>query len=145
MEMHALLDVMERVLDESPAAVLSTVDADGLPHSRWMVATVLRGRRGALYSVTATDVPKNEQIKNNPRVSWLMQSPSMSEVLEVRGKAEIIDNPALKSDVLEALGRNLSAFWRVQKSDFDFVVLETAIQDVTYMQPLKGEQSTASM
>ena len=145
MELNTLLDVMERVLDGSHTAVLSTVDAEGHPHSRWMVPTVLRGQPGTLYAVTAPKFAKVEHIAAQPRVSWLIQSKSLSDVVEINGKAQIIDNPALKSDVLEALGPNLSAFWTVNHDESELVVIETAIELISHFQPMKGERVSATV
>jgi general stress protein 26 len=144
MELSSLLNVMERVLDSSHAAVFTTVDADGRPHSRWMVPAVIRGQSGSLYAVTSPHFPKIDQIAAHDRVSWLFQSKALDEILEVTGKALIIDNPALKSDVLEALGPNLSTFWHINPDESDLTVIETVIESVTYLQPQKGERTTAT-
>jgi general stress protein 26 len=145
MEMSSLLNVMERVLDSSHAAVFTTVDGDGRPHSRWMVPAVIRGQAGSLYAVTSPHFAKIEQIATHDRVSWLIQSKALDEILEVTGKAIIIDNPALKSDVLEALGPNLSTFWHINPDESDLTVIETAIESITYLQPKKGERATATV
>lgn len=144
MEFSALLDVMERVLDGSHAAVLSTVDSDGHPHSRWMVPAVLRGQPGSLYAITSPKFEKIEQIAAQPRVSWLIQSKALDEIVQVKGKAQVIDNPALKVDVLEALGAHISTFWHVNPDESDLVVVETAIESVTYNRPGKGERFSAN-
>lgn len=144
MELNTLLDVMERVLDGSHAAVLATVDADGRPHSRWMVPAVLRGQPGSLYAVTSPRFGKIEHIAAQPRVSWLIQSESFDEIVEVCGKAQVIDNPALKVDVLEALGGRISTFWHVNPDESDLVVLETAIESISYLRPESGERQSAT-
>lgn len=144
MELHTLLDTMERVLDESRAGVLSTTDSAGHPHNRWMVACVLRGQPGAVYAVTSPRFSKIEHIASQPRVAWLFQTPKLNEILEVVGKAQVIDNPSLKVDVLEALGGDLSTFWHVNADETDLVVLETAIEAITYTQPGRGERSHAT-
>lgn len=143
MELNALLDVVDRILDNAHTAVLSTTDSDGRPHSRWMTPTMLRGQVGALYAVTATDVRKTEHIRENDRVSWLIQSKSLDEIVEVHGKAAIIDNPTLKSDVLEAIGPHLTTFWKTNTDQADLVVIETAVERVDYLKPLKGEHASA--
>ncbi|MEX2442076.1 MAG: pyridoxamine 5'-phosphate oxidase family protein [Alkalispirochaeta sp.] len=145
MELNALLDVMERVLDGSGAAVLTTVDSQGRPHSRWMVPAILRGQTGSLYAVTSPHFAKIEHIAAQPRVSWLLQSKSLDETVEVTGKAQVIDNPALKSDVLEALGSKLSAFWHVNPDETDLTVIETAIESITYLQTATGERVSATV
>jgi len=145
MELNALLDVMERVLDGSGAAVLTTVDSQGHPHSRWMVPAILRGQPGSLYAVTSPHFAKVEHIAAQPRVSWLLQSKSLDETVEVSGKAQVIDNPALKSDVLEALGRKLSAFWHVNPDETDLTVIETAIESITHLETATGERGSATV
>lgn len=144
MDLNTLLDVMERILDNSHAAILTTVDGEGRPHSRWMVPAVLRGRQGTLYAVTSPDFEKVKQINSHARVSWLVQSKALDEIVHVQGSAQVIDNPSLKSDVLEALGHNLTTFWTVNAGETELVVIETVIEAVQYIQPMKGERSQAT-
>lgn len=145
MDLNVLLDVVERILDSSHAAVLSTVDHDGRPRSRWMTPTTLRGQVGTLYTVTSPNFDKVREIRENDRVSWLIQSKSLDEIVEVHGKAMIIDNPSLKSDVLEAIGPNLTTFWKINPDETDLVVLETAIERIDYYKPIKGVHESASV
>jgi general stress protein 26 len=145
MEAGKLLGALERVLDTSSSAVLSTVDIDGAPQSRWMVAGVLRGAPGYLYAVTAPRFSKVEQIKHNPRVHWLVQSPGFEDVLQVAGDAVIVDNPALKSSVLEALGQSLTTFWSINAGAGDLVVIETAITAIEYTRQSTGEHAHESL
>jgi len=60
--------------------------------------------------------------------------------MTVHGKINIIENPALRQEVQEALGRNLSIFWRVNPREQDLVVLETVIEEITYFNPMKNER-----
>ncbi len=144
MELNSLLDVAERILDSSHAAVLSTVDEKGRPSSRWMTPTVLRGQSGSLYSVTAPSFRKVNHINEHARVSWLIQTKSLDEVVEIVGKATIIDNPTLKSDVLEAIGPHMMAFWHINPNETDLVVIETMIEQIDYYRPMKGEHYSAT-
>ncbi len=145
MELNALLDAVERILDSSHAAVLSTVDADGRPFSRWMTPATLRGQAGALYTVTAPSFRKVEHIREHDRVSWLIQSKALDEIVEVHGKATVIDNPTLKSDVLEAIGPHMAAFWKINPNETELVVIETMIEQIDYYRPLKGEHHSAKV
>lgn len=145
MELSTLVDVLERILDSSHAAILSTVDEDGRPYSRWMTPATLRGQAGALYTVTAPAFRKVDQIRKNSKVSWLVQSKALDEIIEVHGTATIIDHPTLKSDVLEAIGPNLTAFWRVNPNETELVVIETAIERIDYYKPLKDHHESATV
>lgn len=144
MELNALLDAVDRILDGSHAAVLSTVDEKGRPSTRWMTPTTLRGQAGALYTVTAPGFRKVAHIQQHDRVSWLIQTKSLNEIVEVTGKATIIDSPTLKSDVLEAIGPHLTTFWNINPDETELVVIETVVERVDYYQPLKGEHHSAT-
>ena len=38
---------------------------------------------------------------------------------------------------MEAVGKKLTAFWKVN-STMDFIILETVIEEATYLSPMKG-------
>lgn len=143
MDVKAILAVLEKVIDDSHTAVLSTV-TEGEPRSRWVTPAVLRGRDGFIYTVTAPTFAKVAQIEANPRVEWLIQTRSLSEIVTARGHAQIIDNPSLKSDVLEAIGGHMTIFWRINPDTADFVIVETRIDQLDYFRPTKGERFSAS-
>lgn len=145
MESKAMLDVLERILEKTHVAVMSTVDSEGRPRSRWMTPAVVRGRRGFLYTVSAPHFDKIEQINKNSEVSWLLQTKALDEVLEVVGKAQVIDNPALKSEVLEAIGGHLTTFWRINPDETELIVVETVIEEMSYLEPMKGEKVDATL
>ena len=145
MNSNAMLDVMERILESSHVGVMITVDSEGRPRSRWMTPAVVRGRRGFLYTVTAPHFEKVEQLKKNSAVSWMLQSKALDEVVEVVGKGQVIDNPSLKSEVLEAIGGHLTTFWRVNPDERELIVVETVIEEMTYFEPLKGKKVRASL
>ncbi|TVR73015.1 MAG: pyridoxamine 5'-phosphate oxidase family protein [Spirochaetaceae bacterium] len=145
MESGKLMGALERVLDLSSSAVLSTIGADETPQSRWMVAGMLRGAPGYLYAVTAPLYNKVEEITRNPKVAWLIQSPGFEEVFRISGDAVVVDNPSLKSTVLEALGRDLSTFWSANTGNTELVVIETAITTIDYVKQSTGEHSRESV
>lgn len=145
MESSSLLGTLEKVLDASGKAVLATVDDAGKPHSRWMVAGTMRGASGYLYAVTSADSHKVEQIRKNPSVSWLVQSEHLDEIIQVHGEATIVDNPSIKSLVLEAIGKDLANFWKMKGEMAEIVVIETVVSTVDHIQTGKGIRSRASV
>ncbi len=140
MDVNALFDVMERLIEESKVAILANVDQQGRPRMRWMSPAVIRGQSGCLYALTAPDFAKTSQLQQQPAVEWMIQGPALREMLRVRGTVELIDNPALKSDVLEALGGKLGAFWRSNPDPSNMIVLETIIEELVYYQPMKDQR-----
>ena len=140
MDNRSMLDALERMLDGSKVAVLATVGEDGCPTVRWMTPAVVRGRDGYLYAVTSPSFAKARHVKENMNVTWMLQTKSLNEILNICGEMSIIDNPAAKAEVLEALGGNLGTFWKVNPDESSLVVLETRITSATLFHPLSGEK-----
>jgi pyridoxamine 5'-phosphate oxidase len=136
-----LMQIAQRILEDVKTAVLATNDSDGRPHMRWMTPTVLRGRPGLLYALTAPGFAKVVQLGGNPSAEWMIQSRSLSEVVHLRGRINVVDNPSLKAELLEQLGPSLHAFWKACTAP-DCVVLEMVPEQGVYHVPMKGVKET---
>ena len=134
-----IVAVLEAILDEAHTAVLTTVDAEGRPHARWMTPALIPGRSGVIFAVTSPRFPKVAQINAQPQVEWLFQSPVLTTVVTVRGRVNLLDNPSIRSEVLEALGPYMRVFWRLRGNERELVVLETVIEEAVYFLPMKGQ------
>ena len=145
MDTRQLMSRLERILDASKAAVLATVDEDGQAHMRWMTPAVLRGREGVLYAVTSPTSAKVAHVKASPQVEWLVQSPSLDEVVSLTGRVNLVDNPSLKSEILELIGRRLSVFWRVNADPSALIVLETVIERASLFEPMSGRREEVEL
>jgi len=54
-----------------------------------------------------------------------------------------VDNPSLRSEVLEIVGPRLHAFWKVCADERDLLVLETIIIEVgIFYMPMKGSKES---
>jgi len=135
MTQHEFMNQLSELLDETTTGVLSTVDAAGLPHIRWMTPAVLKDRQTALFAVTCPSFSKTVHIKDNPNVEWMFQSPKLDTILKVTGKVNLLDNPSLKNEVLEALAPRLELFWKVNCSSSEMLVLETVIEEAVFFRP----------
>jgi len=130
------------ILDRNPTAVLTTVDADGRPRSRWMHPVILSEKDTAIYALTSASFGKVTQSQKYPRVEWMMQTDGYYEVLNLRGDAEILDIPDLKRQVLERLGKRLTRFWKLTKNETELVVMCTRITEATLYRPQAGTKET---
>lgn len=139
---HEIMNIIEAILDDAKAGVLATKGTDGTPHMRWMNSAVLKGHPGVIFAVSSRRYRKVMDIEAYPGVEWMFQTRDINHIVNLRGKVNIIDNPSLKSEVLQTLGRRLRMFWKISEQDMDFVVLETVIEEATYFRPLKGEKKT---
>lgn len=141
MKKNEMLHLIEKLIDESGAGILATVGVDGKPHIRWMTPTTMKGRPGVIFAITAPGTAKREHLDKQPAVEWMFQNITLNEVIKVQGTANVLDNPALKSEVIQILGKKLHVFWKIN-SETDFVVLETIVEEATYMKPLTGIKET---
>ena len=142
MNKHDFMSMLHHVVDESHAAVLASTDKDGHPHIRWVVPGFLGNREGALYTVSVATYPKVDQLLNNPNAEMMFQSPGLTKIINLRGVVNILDNPTIKSEVLECLGERLHAFWRAAKPEGDLVVLEFVLNEATYYAPMNNNRLT---
>ena len=139
MTQSELLSVLERMLEANPYAVLATAGPEGQPRARWMAPGLVRGRPGFLYCFTGAAFHKVEELAQNERVEWLLASKDQSEILNVEGRMVVLDNPAQKAEVQEAIGAKLATFWQLEDDPSAVVVLETVITRFRYSRPSDGE------
>ena len=78
------------------------------------------------------------QLDTNNKVEWLIQTRALDQVINVRGGMNVLDNPSVKAQVMEAIGRKLVVFWKINQERTDFVILETIIDEACWNAPMKG-------
>jgi len=131
---------IDELLDNSNCGVLSTVSSDKKPHLRWMCPTIFPDMEQTIYAVTSPNFHKIEDLKKNPSASWMFQTKELNEIINVSGKINIIDNPSLKSMIIEKIGSKLHTFWKLKKDSSDYIVLETVIENAVYFNTMEGEK-----
>ena len=139
-----LMSALDAIIDEVEVGVLATVDPDGRPAMRWMTPTQVKGRQGSLYAVTSPDFRKIRHLASQKSVEWMFQTPELNRIVTATGEISIVDNPQLKSEVIEAIGRRLEVFWRVNRKQ-EFIVLETRIDEIKLFRPMKRERHGAKL
>lgn len=140
MNQHQFLTEVQKILDDSRIAVLATIEPDGYPHMRWMVPAFVKERESAIYAITSKNLPKKMDLENNPKVEWMFQTKNMDRIVNIQGKINIVENPSLESEVMEALEKDLRTFWKLEISPHDMVVLETVMEKAIIYYPIKGEK-----
>ena len=142
MNKREMMQKIAVLIDDAKAGILATVDGSGHPHARWMTPVLLAQWPDAIFAVTSPDFPKIAQLQTNNKVEWMIQSRSLDQVINIRGGINILDNPSLKAQVMEAIGNKLTVFWKVNKDKTDFVILETVITEACWHAPIKGLKET---
>ncbi|MBN2441098.1 MAG: pyridoxamine 5'-phosphate oxidase family protein [Spirochaetales bacterium] len=144
MTKHDVMSKIGTLLGEVKTAVLATSDKDGNPHVRWMCPCIFSNRENTLYALSSPHFAKIMQLKENPRVEWMIQSKSLDEIVTLRGKVNIIENPSLKGEVMALVGKTLHVFWTLTGKATDYLVLETIITDAVYFRPMTGQKTAIS-
>ncbi|MCB1195256.1 pyridoxamine 5'-phosphate oxidase family protein [bacterium] len=142
MNQKEIMQKIDYVIENSEVGILTTVDTEGNPHTRWMTPTTLERRHGFLYCVTSTKFNKISHIKHNPIVEWMVQTKALDEVVTIQGKMNIVDAPTIKSELLEKIADRLQVFWKLNDDISTLIVLETIIQEVTFFLPMTGKKET---
>lgn len=135
-----IMNALEVIVEDAHAAVLTTVNADGLPRSRWMTPILVKARPWSIFAFTRPMTRKVGDINAHSQVEWMFQTRALGTVINVVGDIEIIDHPALKAELLEVIGPRLSVFWKVDMAHTEFVVLETRIKEAMHFRPMKAEK-----
>ncbi|NUM35525.1 MAG: pyridoxamine 5'-phosphate oxidase family protein [Candidatus Brocadiae bacterium] len=130
-----------KMLEEVRTGVLSSLDKNGKPHMRWLTPAILKGRPGAIYAVSCPKFDWVQSIYEKPCVEWMIQKPSLNEIMRIKGQMRILDNPSLKAEILQEIASRLVVFWKINTSSTDFVVLETVVEEASHFLPMQGIQT----
>ena len=136
--------VLERslkVVTDAFVGAMTTVDADGVPHTRWMGAAIGTDGIARLYTLTGRGTRKIPHIETNPHVTWLFSSPHYSEVITLMGTAQVLDSPMVQQGVWDRLADCAKAYGMNALSNtetLEFLVVETTITALEYMNPGEG-------
>jgi uncharacterized pyridoxamine 5'-phosphate oxidase family protein len=136
-------EVMNRVgaiLEAHGTGLLATIDDNGHPHVRWMAPTLLRESPGVLYALTAPGFSALDHVRAHAQVEWMFQTPTLDEVITIRGLINVVENPSLRSEVLEALGARLHVLWKLAPDVRDLLVLETVVDKAVRFLPMQGHK-----
>ncbi len=142
MDQHELLTKIETLIEESKVGLLATTDKQNKPRVRWMTPTIIPNRGASIFAFTAANAMKIKDIEHQSEVKWLIQRADLTEVVSIRGDTYIVNNPALKTEVLEVLIPQSTRLWTIDISTTETVILETVIREATYYRPRENHQET---
>ena len=139
---HNPLEVLHSLVGEVHVGLLISQGPESYPDSRWMTVTLLEREPHCLYAVSIEGTRKVKEIKTQDKVSWSFQSPSLDRIVNVQGRAAVLDNPRLKAEILENLGSHLENFWKIHPDPGKLVVIETYVEKATLYLPGKNLTTT---
>lgn len=144
MTRHQFKGIIESIIDETHTAILATVDSQGAPHIRWMTPGCIEDRPEAFFMITTSRMSKVDHIQSNSQAELMFQSRSLDKIVNISGSATVLDNPSLRSEVLECVGKHLHSFWKINTSESELVVIEFLFNSATQYNPKNGTKITIS-
>ena len=145
MSTRQLTELVDTIIDDAKAAVLATVDEEGLPRLRWITPGTMADRPGYIYMVTARDFAKVAQARKNPAASMLLQTRQLDKVLNLQGSLAVLENPVVRSATLERVSSRLNAFWKTGPGDRELVVVEFGITMAILYIPQDGTREVITI
>ena len=130
-----IIGLAKSLVDGRHPGVLATVDGEGQPHLRWM-SSLSFDEFPVFHSLTAPGSRKVAEIRNHPDVSWMFFNADNSLVLNLHGKAVIVEDPAVLKRVWGAIVDTSHAYFLYEYGRKPgFVVIETVVESIECSSP----------
>lgn len=133
-----MMNLLDTILDSNPVGLLATLNNEKWPSMRWMTVGLVRGQEGRVYSLAAMNSEKVSHVNQNNKVSWMFNDKSKNKVIHAYGEAHVLTSPDMISTVIEALGQNLTQFWKVHPDPSELAVIETKIHMIDLFDTTSG-------
>jgi len=130
-----VVDLAKKLAGGERPGILATVDEQGMPHMRWM-ATLSLHDWPLLYTISSPTSRKVRHIERNPRVSWMFSNDELNIIINIRGRARIVDDATKTQQVWKLLEDKSKAYFLSIAADGEgFAVIETEIEDIDCILP----------
>lgn len=130
-----------RLIEQQIVGVLTTVDPDHVPHSRWMLGALPEEGLSPLLSLSARGARKLDHVNTNPNVCWLFSDDKDDEVVTLLGTMIRLETPNMAELAWQGLSKAAEKYSMNLLSEPEnlwFEGLETTITQIEYMAPSKG-------
>ena len=137
-----ILQAAFALIDRLGVGVLSTVDAQGRPFSRWMGAVATDRELSPIYSVTAKETRKVTHLRGNHAVCWLFSDAQTHETVTVYGQASLHETTVLPVDAWHRLTEFTDPYAMNAASDrrhHAYLALITQVTAVEHLHPAAGQ------
>ncbi len=129
------------LIEEQIVGVLTTVDPNNVPHSRWMLGALPDEGLSTLLSLSARGARKIDHLDTNANVCWLFSDDKNDEVVTLLGTMVRLENPNMAEPAWQGLSKAAEKYAMNLLSEPEnlwFEGLETTITQIEYMAPSKG-------
>ena len=90
---------IENLIDHQPTAYIASVDADGYPNLKAMLAPRKREGLKTFYFTTNTSSQRVAQYRKNPKASVYFCDHRYFRAVMLRGHMEVLETPAAKKQI----------------------------------------------
>ncbi len=130
-----IIGLAKSLVNGQHPGILATVDGKGRPQVRWMSSLAFDGFP-VFHSLTAPLSRKVAEIRAHPEVSWMFFNADNSLVLNLHGKAVIVEDPAVLKRVWGAIVDTSHAYFLHEYGRKPgFVVIETVVESIECSSP----------
>ena len=126
-----------QVVTDVQVGLLTTVDATGRPHARFMAARAESGL-GRIITLTAGGTEKVQNLRAHDAVCWVFARPDLSDVVTLYGRAKVLSSPlaaAAAWDHLFEAVRTYAVGPLSNDNDLTLVVIETHVESGDIISP----------
>jgi general stress protein 26 len=127
-----------RIVNQAFVGLLTTTDAQGVPHSRWMGSATAMDGLSHLYTLTSRDSRKLAQLQHNPNVCWVFTAAGHADVVTLYGQARILTSPLAVQGVWDRL-MDCARVWCLSPmaadDELEVVTIETVVQRIELVSP----------
>lgn len=133
-----IIDIAARTIEQSLIGVLSTVDGQGRPRSRYMAAVADDHQLQYLFALTATETRKVHEIRDRPGVCWLFADGDYEHVVRLSGEARFTSTAELPLSIwnrlIDVTAPYVASDLR-EKDHYAFHALVTRVQTLELLAP----------
>lgn len=133
-----VIDESIRLITQHYVGLLTTVDANGVPVSRWMGSSLAADGIRTLYTLCGKGTRKTQHLAKNPAVCWAFSSEDAMDVVTLFGEAKVMESPAVAQAVWDRLmecARIYVANPLTENNNIEFVTIETTVTRLEYLSP----------
>lgn len=139
--LEQVITATRKLIEQQIVGVLTTVDPDHVPHSRWMLGALPEAGLSPLLSLSARGARKLDHLDTNPNVCWLFSDDKDDEVVTLLGTMVRLETPNMAEPAWQRVGKAAEKYAMNLLSEPEnlwFEGLETTITQIEYMAPSKG-------
>lgn len=129
-----------KLIEKQIVGVLTTVDPNHVPHSRWMAGVADGDGLSTLLSLSSRGARKLDHLADNNQVCWLFSDGHDDEVVTLLGTMQRLESPNMAEPVWQRLNDAASKYSMNLLSEPEnlwFEGLVTTITQIEYMAPSK--------